>query len=52
MEKYASHKWMHSNTYNALVEAFGKKFDEFTTKELSAFCFCLGQVGLRQEDIL
>ena len=51
VDKYVSCGWMISDTYNAFVMSFGKKFDEFTTQQLIQFCGCLSRAGLRQEDI-
>lgn len=42
---------MYPDTYNNLIEAFGKKFEEFSTRELAQFCYMLSKPGLRQEDI-
>jgi len=52
MEKYADHGWMIADTYNSLISAFGKRFDEFNFKELASFTKSLGDVGLRQGDII
>jgi hypothetical protein len=52
MEKYASHGWMIADTYNSLIQAFGKQFDTFSFRELASFTRSLGTVGLRQSDII
>lgn len=52
MEKYAKHGWMIADTYNSLIDAFGKKFDDFSLRELASFTKSLGDVGLRQHDII
>lgn len=52
MEKYAKHGWMIADTYNSLIDAFGKKFDEFSFRELASFAKSLGEIGLRQQDII
>lgn len=52
MEKYANHGWMIAETYNSLIQAFGKEFDSFSFKELASFCRSLGTIGLRQSDII
>lgn len=51
-EKYASHSWMIAQTYNSLIQAFGKDFDNFSYRELASFCDSLAKVGLRQGDII
>lgn len=42
VEKYTSHGWMIADTYNSLIAAFGKKFEEFSFKELASFTQSLG----------
>ena len=42
---------MYADTYNTLIQAFGYQFENFSTKEMSLFCQCLAQAGLRQGDI-
>jgi hypothetical protein len=51
-KKYASHNWMFAKTYNSLIEAFGKKFNEFSYTELASFTASLSHIGLRQQDII
>jgi len=29
-DKYAKHRWMIASTYNGLIEAFGKDFENFS----------------------
>jgi hypothetical protein len=47
MNKYANHGWMFSTTYNALINAFAKHFEVFSTKDLTTFCTGLSTAGLR-----
>ena len=35
MEKYGRHSWMQAETYNNIIHCFGKRFDDYTPKELS-----------------
>lgn len=51
-DKYASHKWMYSTTYNSLIKAFGLNFDKFSLTELASFNASLAKAGLRQVDIM
>lgn len=41
-----------AETYNSLIATLGQKFDSLSYKELASFCKSLGEIGLRQEDIL
>lgn len=43
---------MLAETYNALIKGFGKRFEDFTVKELTGFAVSLSKVGLRQQDII
>lgn len=43
---------MIAQTYNSLIQAFGKNFDNFSFRELSSFCSSIAKVGLRQGDII
>ena len=52
MEKFTSHGWMIADTYNSIIEAFGKQFDKCSFRELGSFCSSLGKAGLRQGDII
>jgi hypothetical protein len=51
-DKFTQSNWLIADTYNSLIAAFGKRFDEFSFKELAAFNLGLSRVGLRQQDIL
>ena len=52
MEKYSSHGWMIADTFNTLIEAFGKQFDKCSYREMASFSSSLGKVGLNQGDII
>jgi len=52
MEKFTEHNWMLAQTYNSLIDAFGKNFDSFSYRELASFSKSLSKVGLRQSDII
>lgn len=46
------HGWLIAETYNSIIAAFGIKFDDFSFRELASFNANLGQIGLRQADII
>ena len=52
MEKYTDHGWMISDTYNAIIKAFGTQFDQYSFREMAAFVGALGKAGLRQLDVI
>lgn len=52
MGKFVKHNWMIAQTYNGLIEAFGKHFNDFSFRELASFTSSLAKVGLRQGDII
>jgi hypothetical protein len=51
-DKYVKHRWMIAATYNGLIEAFGKDFENFSFQQLADFNNSLAKVGLRQVDIV
>lgn len=52
MEKYTSHNWLLSDTYNTFISVLVEKFDSLTPSELTMVADSFTRVGLQQDDIL
>ena len=51
LEKFSSHGWMQSDTYNAIIKGFGENFSKFSSRELAHFCKALAHAGLGLPDV-
>jgi hypothetical protein len=51
LDKYARNGWMIPDTFNALIDAIGQKFSQFSLRELVSVCESLRSAGIRSDDI-